>query len=125
DLCTIEVPGHGPLLAEVVGFQSGRLLLTPMGDVEGVGPGNRVVASRKPMSIPVGEALIGRVIDAMGRPLDGRGALPPMPRARVWRNPPPPLQRQRITRPLSVGVRAIDGLITLGQGQRIGVFAGS
>lgn len=125
DLCTIEVPGHGQLLAEVVGFQSGRLLLTPMGDVEGVGPGNRVIASRRPMSVPVGDGLIGRVIDATGRPLDGRGPLPPMPQARVWRNPPPPLQRQRITRPLAVGVRAIDGLITLGQGQRIGVFAGS
>src|SRR5690606_16147021 len=91
DLCEIEREGREPLLAEVVGFQSDRLLLTPMGPLDGIGPGSRVVARGRPMTVPVGEALIGRVLDGTGRPIDGKGALPPMEEARVWRDPPSPM----------------------------------
>lgn len=125
ELCHIQRSQGPPLLAKVVGFQSDRLLLSPMGDLDGVGPGDRVVPQRQAMTVPAGDGLIGRVLNAAGEPVDGRGPLPPMARVPVWQDPPPPLARRRIEKPLPVGVRAIDALITCGLGQRVGLFAGS
>ncbi len=118
---------HGPSLrAEVVGFHGEEVVLLPLGSAEGVGPDSVVRPTGRPFAIRCGGALLGRVIDALGEPIDGG---PPLdPASTEWwavaRPAPDPLSRRRITRPLGVGVRAIDGLLTLGEGQRIGLFAG-
>ncbi len=121
--CTVQT-GDGELPAEVVGFRDDRFLMMPLGPLGGLSPGSAVVPSGRPMRVPAGRSLLGRVTDGLGRPLDGR----PL-EVREWRplhaDPPNPLQRPRITEPLPTGVRAIDGLLTLGRGQRVGIFAGS
>src|SRR5690606_449956 len=104
ELCHIERSQGPPLLARVVGFQSGRLLLSPRGDLDGVGPGGRVVPQRETMTVPAGDGLIGRVLNAAGEPVDGQGPLPPRPRVPIWQDPPPPLTRRRIEKALPVGV---------------------
>ena len=114
----------GPLPAEVVGFRDGRVLLMPLGDGRQVGPGNRVVAEGRPFTIRLGAQVLGRVLDGLGRPLDGG----PDIRGEAWevdRRPPSPLGRPVIQRPLGTGVRSIDALYTVGRGQRVGIFAGS
>jgi type III secretion protein N (ATPase) len=113
--------------AEVVGFDRGSVVLLPLGDIEGIGPGAQVETTGEPLSIRCGEALLGRVVDGLGHPIDGGAGLEaldlePWP---IMRHPPPPLERRRILEPLSVGIRAIDGLLTMGKGQRVGLFAGS
>lgn len=111
--------------AEVVGFRQGRVLLLPLGDSQGIGPGWIVTATGLPLSVPVGDAMLGRVVDALGQPMDGRGPIPDtMPRSLAGA-PPDPLSRPRVTEGLDTGVRVIDTLLTLGKGQRIGLFAGS
>jgi flagellum-specific ATP synthase len=124
ELCEIRTAG-GALLAEVVGFREGRLLLTPLGDTDGVAPGAPVLALGRPLEIPVGGALLGRVVDALGRPIDGRGSLGATRLTASRGVPPDPLARRRVSEPLATGVRAIDGLLTLGLGQRVGIFSGS
>jgi flagellum-specific ATP synthase len=114
-----------PIRAEVVGFRSGRVLLMPLGDLSGVGPGSEVVASGGPLLVPVGSELLGRVLDGLGRPLDGKGALPSPHRRSVVADPPQPLRRQRVGAVLETGIRAIDGVLTCGKGQRVGIFSGS
>jgi type III secretion protein N (ATPase) len=114
-----------PLLAEVVGFQQGEALAVPLGEPVGVGPDDVVEATGQALQVSAGAALLGRVLDGLGRPIDGRPAptgLTPVP---VDRAPPPALTRRPISLPLETGVRAIDGLLTLGVGQRVGLFAGS
>lgn len=118
----------GPLLAEVVGFRGEEVVLLPLGSVAGVGPNSVVRPTGEQFSIRVGPALLGRVIDAYGEPIDDGPALPelgadllPWP---VERESPEPLRRRRITEPLALGLRAIDGCLTIGQGQRLGLFAG-
>ena len=123
DLCRIG-PGSG-LLAEVVGFRDGRLLLTPLGDTDGVAPGAPVVSLDRPLEVPVGAALLGRVLDALGRPIDGAGSLGRTRLVPSRSAAPDPLTRRRVTEPLITGVRAIDALLTVGLGQRIGIFSGS
>ncbi|WP_256082040.1 FliI/YscN family ATPase [Massilia sp. YIM B04103] len=126
EVCHVRAGADGPLLAaEVVGLRPGRMILMPYGDTRGVGAGSEIVASGQPPGIPVGDALLGRVIDAFGQPLDGGPALPPGPLRSLYAAPINPLTRPRITRPLETGVRAIDALLPLGQGQRVGIFAGS
>lgn len=111
--------------AEVVGFRGPNTLLMPHGDVAGIAPLQTVTALKRPFSVPVGEQLLGRVLDGFAQPLDARPA-PSRNELRPARGPSPdPLERAPIDRPLATGVRAIDGLLTLGRGQRIGVFAGS
>jgi flagellum-specific ATP synthase len=126
DLCRVQVArSNGSVLAEVVGFRDGRLLLMPLGDMEGVAPGAHVTLLGRPLEVPVGPGLLGRVLDGLGRALDGRG---PLPAGRVVASrgsAPDPLARQRVTEPLPTGIRAIDALLTVGLGQRIGIFAGS
>jgi flagellum-specific ATP synthase len=114
-----------PIEAEVVGFRENKILLMPLRDLSKVGPGCLVVATGVPLQIKVGPSILGKVLDGTGNPLD-ESILPKGLKTYSTNNQPPnPLQRPRITRPLEVGVRAIDGLLTVGQGQRIGVFAGS
>jgi flagellum-specific ATP synthase len=115
-----------PILAEVVGFRQHRVLLMPLGEMRGLGPGSEVVKTGAPFKIGVGEALLGRVIDAMGKPIDGKGPLgPARENYPIHREPPPAMERRRIAMPVATGVRAIDSLLTLGEGQRLGIFSGS
>ncbi|HHY14541.1 MAG TPA: flagellar protein export ATPase FliI [Firmicutes bacterium] len=125
DICLIK-PRSGPEIpAEVVGFRDQRVLLMPLADLAGVGPGSLVTATGSPLVIPVGDKLLGRILDGLGQPMDEQGYIPAARHQSVLGSVPKPLERQRINRPLSVGVRAIDGLLSVGRGQRIGVFAGS
>ncbi|RMF75887.1 MAG: FliI/YscN family ATPase [Acidobacteria bacterium] len=123
--CRLET-ADGDLLgmAEVVGFESGTVYSMPVDPVRGVRFGDRVVATGRQPTVPVGERLLGRVLDALGRPLDGR-PLGPGPRRAIHGEPVRAMHRARITEPMATGVRAIDGLVTIGRGQRVGIFAGA
>ena len=114
-----------PVLAEAVGFRDAKVLLMPLGELGGIAAGSDVVALGKPLQIGLSSGLLGRVIDGLGRPLDGLGAIVDARRAEVGGTPPSAMHRRRVTEPLGVGVRAIDGLLTVGKGQRAGIFAGS
>ncbi len=114
-----------PIPAEVVGFREGNVLLMPIGEMEGIGPGCEVISAQHVLKVKVGPQLLGRVLDGLGEPMDGKGPLLCKQEYPLQASPPPPLERPRITDSLYVGVRAIDGLITLGSGQRIGIMAGS
>ncbi|MCC7123583.1 MAG: FliI/YscN family ATPase [Acidobacteria bacterium] len=114
-----------PLPVEVVGFRDGRVLSVPLGDTSGIRPGDRIVARGGAASMPVGDKLVGRVVDGMGRPIDGRGPL--VGSVQVPLRPPSmnPLAREGVHTPIGTGVRAIDTLLTCGRGQRVGLFGGS
>lgn len=111
--------------AEAVGFRDDRIVMAPLGHVEGLGPGSFWMDGIGPVSVPVGNALLGRVVDARGAPLDGGRPLTLRERRSLRTAPPDPMSRRRISEPLATGVRAIDGLMTCGKGQRLGLFAGS
>jgi flagellum-specific ATP synthase len=126
EVCEVQTGrGRRPVPAEVVGFRAARTLLMPLGETHGLGPGQVVTATGLPVAVPVGEELLGRVVDALGRPLDSAGEVD----AREWRatlaSPPDPLERPRITEQVTLGVRALDALVPCGRGQRLGIFAGS
>jgi flagellum-specific ATP synthase len=126
ELCRISnAAGGPPIAAEVVGFKSNKVLLMPLGPMEGIAPGSRVTASDEPFVVRVGEELLGRVLNGLGEPIDGKGPLRARRKRPVSSPPPDPLRRRRITEPLSTGVRAMDSLVTCGKGQRVGIFAGS
>lgn len=126
DLCYICPRYEGPVIpAEVVGFRQNRVLLMPIGEMQGIGPGCEVVSAHQTLKVNVGSHLLGRVLDGLGNPMDGKGPLPVHKEYPLHEIPPHPLSRLRIAEKLSVGVRAIDGLITLGRGQRVGIMAGS
>lgn len=125
DLCLIYPEGEAPLPAEVVGFKSGKLLLMPLGDMATLSPGSRVVNTGKPFEVPVGESLLGRVLDGLGRPIDNGGKIFAPFKRPVTMDAPSPLDRARISQPLPLGVKSIDGFTTVGKGQRLGIFAGS
>ncbi|ACZ19565.1 flagellar protein export ATPase FliI [Thermanaerovibrio acidaminovorans] len=126
DLCEISFRNRrNPLKAEVVGFRSDRVLLMPLGDLNDIGPGCDVAALGPTLGVHVGEDLLGRILDGLGNPIDDLGPVGASEFYPLYAPPPHPLKRQMIDRPLSVGVRVIDGLLTLGQGQRVGIFAGS
>ena len=114
-----------PVPAEVVGFRKGHVLLMPIGEMQGIGPGCEVVSAQKMLKVNVGKQLLGRILDGLGNPIDGKGPLNASLEYPLNAMPPHPLSRPRINKPLSVGVRAIDGVITMGCGQRIGIMAGS
>jgi flagellum-specific ATP synthase len=122
DLCRLEPPG---ILAECIGFRDDRVLLMRLEDATGLAPGARAVAVGRRLLAPCGEGLLGRVLDGLGRPLDGAGPLQPADWRPVEASAPPPLTRTPIHAPLFVGVRAIDACLTCGRGQRVGLFAGS
>jgi len=125
-LCTIHNQQKGTSVgAEVVGFRENKILLMALGDMSGIEPGSLIEAKEESPLFNVGPSMLGRVIDGNGDPLDGKGPIPlgmDYPIAGVRGNP---LERQRITRSLDVGVRAINGLLTCGKGQRIGIMAGT
>jgi type III secretion protein N (ATPase) len=127
ELVIIERTRGGRLLAEVVGFQGDEVVLLPLGSADGIGPDSVVRPTGRPFAIRCGPSLLGRVIDGLGEPIDERGPLEPGELAwwPVERPAPEPLSRRRVTHPLSIGVRAIDALLTVGDGQRIGLFAPS
>lgn len=134
ELCEIHVArshasrrgpaGHGPVPMEVVGFRSGRTLLMPLGELAGVGPGTTVTATGQPFRVEVGDGLLGRVLDGLGAPIDGGQRPAGTPRVTIAA-PPEPLTRPRIAERVDLGVRALDGLVPCGRGQRLGIFAGS
>ncbi len=117
--------GSEPVAAEVVGFREGNLLFMPYGDLRGVRPGSLIRNTSMPPVFPVGEGLLGRAFNAFGEPLDKGDPIAPEAMAPLYASPPSPLDRPRIVEPLDVGVRAINSLLTLGKGQRVGIMAGS
>ncbi len=116
--------GQAPIQAEVVGFRDGRTLLMPLGELHGIGPGTRVLATGAPFRVTVGPGLLGRVIDGLGVPTDELPAAGGVARSTVA-PPPGALSRPRINERVGMGVRALDGLVPCGRGQRLGIFAGS
>ncbi|MBM3880963.1 MAG: FliI/YscN family ATPase [Verrucomicrobia bacterium] len=126
EVCRIESARHdGSTLAEVVGFRNHHVLLMPLGEVQGIHPGSEVITLGRPLQVPVGEALKGRVIDGLGKPLDGQGPIAATDQASIYLAPPHPLKRQRITRVFETRLKAIDTFTPCGRGQRLGIFAGS
>jgi len=113
------------LPCEVVGFRGDRVLLMPLGDLLRIGPGCDVLSTGRTLDVRVGPRLLGRVLNGLGEPLDDKGPIPTVASYPLQANPPHPLKRSPIRSPISVGVRAIDGLLTLGRGQRVGIFSGS
>jgi flagellum-specific ATP synthase len=143
DLCEIysSHPNNGEfkeIKAQVVGFADGEILLMPLDDIHGIRPSDKIMTTNMPLSVWTGDQLLGRAVDALGKPIDDMGKIPhtpekadmmnpsaPMQRYPVYSTPPQPFQRKRISEPLATGVRAIDGLLTCGKGQRVGIFSGS
>lgn len=126
ELCEIHSIDHNhSVMAEVVGFRDDRTLLMPLGEMSGIAYGDEVVSRGRLMSIGVSEALLGRVLDGMGRPIDGKGPVVAAEERPVHGGAPCPMDRPCITEPLPTGVRTIDALMTCGKGQRVGIFGGS
>lgn len=126
EMCYIyPTKGAKPLKAEVVGFRENKVILMPLGELESIGPGCDVVGTGKPLTVQVGSELLGKVLDGLGQPLDGSFIPTRMAHSSTNNVPSNPLMRPRVTEPLGIGVRAIDGLLTVGRGQRVGIFAGS
>lgn len=125
ELCDIHLHDGRSVPAEVVGFHDQNRVLMPLESIEGVSPSDTVTARRTPRTIRVGSALLGRVLDGLGRPIDGKGPIEATEIRRLDNTSPAPLSRERITEPLSLGIRSMDGLSTVGKGQRMGIFAGS
>jgi type III secretion protein N (ATPase) len=124
----VFIKGHGgraSVKAEVVGFQGDEVMLMPLGELFGIGPDSEVIPTGRPLTIKCGEALLGRVLNGIGEPMDGRSLPDGLMDWSVDRDCPDPFTRQRIERPLPLGVRCVDGLLTVGEGQRVGLFAGS
>ncbi len=125
-VCRVKpADGSAAFVAEVVGFRDERVLLMPLGEHHGVGPGSRIEADSARATVPAGDACLGRVLDALGRPLDGGPSLEGAEPVPLYRAPESVMARERIHQPLDLGVRAIDAFATVGRGARIGVFAGS
>jgi flagellum-specific ATP synthase len=126
EVCEIATGrGRAPVPAEVVGFRSRRTLLMPLGELHGIGPGNVVTATGEPVRVPVGDELLGRVLDGLGRPIDQGEDLPDGRVRSAAGAPPDALERPRIRERVGLGVRVLDGMVPCGRGQRLGIFAGS
>jgi flagellum-specific ATP synthase/type III secretion protein N (ATPase) len=125
EVCAIHANGSGSLLAEVVGFRNQRTLLMPLGEMQGIQPGSPVHPSGTCLLAPVGYQLLGRVLNGLGDPIDNIESDDNLIKVPTYNAAPHPLNRQPISQALTTGVRAIDGLLTCGKGQRIGIFAGS
>ncbi len=123
ELCEIDTV-NGKVLAEIVGFKENKVILMPLNDTEGLSVGAPIMATGEKLSVPVGDSVLGRIIDGLGNSLDGK----PLTSYKFYplnAPPPNPITRKMITHPLPVGVKAIDALLTIGKGQRIGIFSGS
>ncbi len=125
EVCKIKLRHGVEVLAEVVGFDNDIVKLMAIGETEGISPGCLITATGNPLHLPVGEQLLGRVLNGLGEPIDGKGSVYGTKFVSIMAEPPDVLNRKRIFTPLSVGVRAIDALMTVGRGQRLGIFAGS
>jgi FliI/YscN family ATPase len=125
EVCRIARDGDEGILAQAVGFHDSGVLLMPLGEIEGIRPGALVIPLGRGFYANAGEGLIGRVLNGLGRPLDGKGPIRSSRSYPLSAKHPNPLERSRIRTPLGTGIRAIDGLMTLGQGQRIGIMSGS
>ncbi len=125
ELCGIHLRDGRRVLAEVVGFQNDHFILLPLEHIEGISPGDTVTARTTPRYISLSENVLGRVVNGLGEPIDGKGALAGTDKRPLDASSPPPLSREKITLPLALGIRSIDGVLTCGRGQRIGVFSGS
>ena len=113
------------ITAEVLGFKDNKVLMMPLQEIRGIGPGCPIVARQHRAVIPVGPGLLGRVIDGLGNPIDNKGPIPAKSEYPIYGTPVNPLTRKRISKPLDLGIRAINGLLSVGCGQRMGIFAGS
>lgn len=126
ELCEISREDGGePIGAEVVGFRGDRVLLMPLGEMQGIGPGSLITMTGRVASLPVGRNLLGRVLDGLGRPLDEKGDITSAVRYPLRAGAPNPLKRARIKEPLDLGIRAINGFLTCGRGQKMGIFSGA
>ncbi|HON56604.1 MAG TPA: flagellar protein export ATPase FliI [bacterium] len=126
ELCHIKLKNSAePILAEVVGFKNNRTLLMPIGDITGIGPGAEVIATGGPLQVELSDELLGRILNGIGIPTDGKAPIKSKEKRSIYSFAPNALTRKRISEPLSVGIAAIDGLMTIGKGQRIGIFSGS
>jgi flagellum-specific ATP synthase len=126
ELCEItREDGGEPIAAEVVGFRGDRVLLMPLGEMQGIGPGSLITMMGRVASVPVGQSLLGRVLDGLGRPLDEKGDITSSVRYPLHAGAPNPLKRARIKEPLDLGIRAINGFLTCGRGQKMGIFSGA
>ena len=126
ELCEISREDGGePIAAEVVGFRGDRVLLMPLGEMQGIGPGSLITMTGQVASVPVGRSLLGRVLDGLGRPLDEKGSITSAVRYPLHAGAPNPLKRARIREPLDLGIRAINGFLTCGRGQKMGIFSGA
>ena len=126
ELCFIfPIKGNKPIMAEVVGFKNNAVFLMPLGEMGGIGPGSRVEATGRTFSVRVDDSLLGRVLDGLGNTIDGKAEYESKLSYPVENQPPNSLTRKKICEVLPLGIRAIDGLLTIGKGQRIGIFAGS
>lgn len=124
ELCLLRNPWEDwELKAEVVGFAKRVALLTPLGDLQGVSHATEVIPTGGIHSVPVGNDLLGRVLNGLGEPIDGGPALRPTDFYPVYADPPNPMERRIITKPISLGLKVIDGILTCGEGQRMGIFA--
>lgn len=119
------VDNTSPIDAEVVGFRDGKTLLMPLGDLRGVGIGSKILSRKQAVNTAVGRGLLGRVIDGLGNPMDGKGPIQADALIPIYRETVNPMMKRRITEPLDLGIRSMNGLLTCGKGQRIGIFAGS
>jgi flagellum-specific ATP synthase len=124
-LCDVHSDGYPPIPAEVVGFRDNKTLLMPLGELRGVGLGSLISVRRENAALGVGPGMLGRVIDGLGQPIDDKGAIPVAEEFPVYALPVNPMKRRPIRKPLNLGIRAINGLLTCGEGQRVGIFAGS
>lgn len=126
EICiVIDREGNEVCKAEVVGFKDGKVLSIALGEVHNISPSCEIIALGKTFTVGVGPELLGRVIDGLGNPIDGKGEILCSTSLSIYNTSPNPLERRRIAEPLQTGVRSIDGLLTVGKGQRIGIFAGS
>ncbi len=124
ELCLLQNPWEDfSLKAEVVGFVKNVALLSPLGSCQGVSPATEVIPTGEILSVPVGDELLGRVLDGLGQPIDGGPALKTRHHYPVFAEAPNPMTRKIISRPLSLGLRSLDGMLTCGEGQRMGIFA--
>lgn len=127
ELCSLkDRSGNEICKSEIVGFkENNRILSMVLGDLHNISPNMEIEALGKSLSVNIGNGLLGRVLDGLGNPIDGKGTIGITKQRSIYANPPNPLQRKRISEPISTGVRALDGMLTFGKGQRVGIFAGS
>lgn len=125
ELCYIHLKNGQQVPSEVVGFRDNRVILMPIGNLDMIMPGSEVVGTSASIMVKVSDSLIGRIIGGLGEPIDRKGEFPWEEELSIYREPPAPLNRGKITEPIGTGIRAIDGLLTCGRGQRLGIFASS